>query len=192
MSAETIYKVLGPGRTPHHGGTGKWPQRKRWLTIEGDLIPCQNGLHLCRGESQLLEWLGPEIWLAEYDGEVIAQEDKIVVRRARLLERTPWDDRMARLFAADCAESVLSHFEARFPGDDSPRKAIEATRSFARGEIDRAAWSAARSAAESVARSVARSAAWSAAESVARSAAWSVARSAQADLLGSYLRGERT
>lgn len=33
------------------------------------------------------------------------------------------------LFAADCAERVLSIFEERYPTDDRPRKAIEAARS---------------------------------------------------------------
>lgn len=58
----------------------------------------------------------------------------------------PRDDQSARdealrerrsqaLCAADCAEGVLALFEDAVPGDDRPRKAIEAARAWARGEI---------------------------------------------------------
>ena len=36
-----------------------------------------------------------------------------------------------KFFAADCAQSVLNLFERRFPGDDRPRKAIDAARDAA-------------------------------------------------------------
>jgi hypothetical protein len=45
------------------------------------------------------------------------------------------DHRAQALWAADCAERVLTHFEQEFPDDDRPRKAIEAARAWARGEI---------------------------------------------------------
>jgi len=70
------------------------------------------------------------------------------------------------LWAADCAEHVLPHFEQRHPEDSRPRQAIEAARAWARGEIDvgsaRAAaleaHAAARAAAEPSARAAARAA----------------------------------
>jgi hypothetical protein len=39
------------------------------------------------------------------------------------------------LQAAESAESVLAQFEVRHPRDDRPRKAIEAGRAWARGEL---------------------------------------------------------
>src|SRR4051794_11774393 len=39
------------------------------------------------------------------------------------------------LWAADCAEHVLPHFETVAPGDLRPRAAIGAARAWARGEI---------------------------------------------------------
>jgi len=45
------------------------------------------------------------------------------------------DRRAQAAWAADCAERVLAYFEDVFPGDDRPRKAIEAARAWARGEI---------------------------------------------------------
>ena len=70
------------------------------------------------------------------------------------------------LWAADCAEHVLPHFEQRHPDDGRPRQAIEAGRAWARGEIEvgsaRAAaleaHAAARAAAEPSARAAARAA----------------------------------
>ena len=52
-----------------------------------------------------------------------------------------------RLIAADFAEHVLPLFEADYPDDDRPRKAIEAARAFARGEVTRTQLKAARAAA---------------------------------------------
>lgn len=45
----------------------------------------------------------------------------------------PFDKRALALWAADCAEHVLIHFESPHPDDDRPRKAIEAARLWARG-----------------------------------------------------------
>ena len=44
-------------------------------------------------------------------------------------------DSIKRLIACDFAESVLHIFESKRPSDDRPRKAIEAARGFAKGEI---------------------------------------------------------
>ena len=44
------------------------------------------------------------------------------------------DRNLLALWAADCAEHMLRHFEELFPDDDRPRKAVEAARGRARGE----------------------------------------------------------
>ena len=87
-----------------------------------------------------------------------------------------------RLLGCEYALSSIDNFEKEFSEDDRPRKAIETSIAFAKGDItedelaaaESAAESAAWSAAESAAESAAWSAAWSAAES-AWSAAWSAA-----------------
>lgn len=148
-----LYKVLNTNGNAYHGGTGAWhlPAGKhpgKWMPpIEGELTPCLNGYHLCR-ETDLLDWLGPAIFEAEHRGEIVKYVDKVIVRHARLLRRYEgWDETTARLFAADCAERVLTIFEKQRPKDDRPRKAIEAARAYARGEIDDAAKAAAGAAA---------------------------------------------
>jgi hypothetical protein len=45
------------------------------------------------------------------------------------------DHRLLAVWAADCAQHVLHHFEQARPGDDRPRRAIDMGRAWARGEI---------------------------------------------------------
>lgn len=45
------------------------------------------------------------------------------------------DHHRLAVWAADCAEHVLDHFERVRPGDDRPRRAIEFGRAWARGEV---------------------------------------------------------
>ena len=91
-------------------------------------------------------------------------------------------DRIARLFAADCAEHVLHVWTAVYPGDNRPAEAIRAARAYAIGETTKdelraaedAAWAAADEASVWAAASAARAAA------AAASAAAAVACAARA------------
>ena len=200
MSTTTMYKVLSADGKSCNGGNAEWslPTQNddgswcpgEWMPeIDGELVPCKNGYHLCRRQD-LLCWLGDAIFEAEYSGEIVEGDDKIVVRQVRLLSRLEaWNERTARLFAADCAEQVLHLFEREHSDDKRPRLAIEAARRFANGEIDRvdlaaawaAAWAAASDAAGAAAWDAASDAAWAAARAAwdaARDAAWDAARDA--------------
>ena len=57
----------------------------------------------------------------------------ITVRRGGSLR----DDHhhLLAVWAADCAQHVLHHFERERPGDDRPRRAIDLGRAWARGEV---------------------------------------------------------
>jgi hypothetical protein len=180
-------------------GTGTW-QVNRWRSVSGDLIPCRNGLHAVTADN-LLPFLGDQLWRVEIGDEYLWHTDssmgrKLVARRMRLVERIEtWNDRTARLFAADCAERVLPLFEVEHPNDPRPRAAIETARRFATGNATKdelaaagaaaAAWDAARDAAwaaadaaRAAARDAARAAAWTAAWDVAWAAAWDAAGAA--------------
>ena len=65
----------------------------------------------------------------------------ITVRRGGTLQDD--DHRLLAMWAADCAEHVLHHFEQTQPADDRPRRAIDLGRAWARGE---STWWEARSA----------------------------------------------
>jgi hypothetical protein len=66
----------------------------------------------------------------------------ITVRRGGTLQDD--DHRLLAMWAAECAERVLHHFERARPGDDRPRRAIDLGRAWAGGEIT---WAVARTAA---------------------------------------------
>jgi hypothetical protein len=57
----------------------------------------------------------------------------ITVRRGGSLRDD--DHHLLAVWAADCAQHVLHHFERARRGDDRPRRAIELGRAWARGEI---------------------------------------------------------
>jgi hypothetical protein len=57
----------------------------------------------------------------------------ITVRRGGILKDD--DHRLLAMWAADCAEHVLHHFEQARPKDDRPRRAIDLGRAWAQGEI---------------------------------------------------------
>lgn len=85
---------------------------------------------------------------------------------AKLVGRS--DHKTLAMWAADCAERAMPYFEKNYPEDDRPRKAIEATRTWARTgafkmadvrAVSLAAHAAARDVAEDdAARSAARAA----------------------------------
>ena len=145
------YKVLGKGGKACNGGKGKWYLPKngksgKWMPKIEDIKPCESGYHLCELRD-LIDWLNEEIYEAEGRGESIRDNNKTVFQEARLIRKCEgWNDKSARLFDADCAERVLSVYEKRHPDDDRPRKAIEATRKYANGEISKGelitAWAA--------------------------------------------------
>jgi hypothetical protein len=57
----------------------------------------------------------------------------VTVRRGGTLSDD--DHHLLAVWAADCAEHVLHHFERVRPGDGRPRRAIELARAWARGEV---------------------------------------------------------
>ena len=106
------------------------------------------------------------------------QTDAIWSLRCVLPSQEKQRDCEARLFACDCAESVLHIFEAKFPDDKRPRACIETDRRFAFGDATMAELATARDAAATAAWGASAASAASAA-----TAAWaaSAARAAEND-----------
>jgi hypothetical protein len=160
-------KFLSDGRGPHSGEP--WTIGE-WVEAEGPLVPFHNGIHACT-LGQAVRWVTPSAFVVELDGDIIDDGHQLVARRGRLVKRVGgWDDRTARLFAADCAENVLHIFEDACPGDLRPRRAIETARSVAAGRITPEGAEQARAEADA--------AAWDAPAPAPRLAAWSASRAA--------------
>jgi hypothetical protein len=174
--SETLYKVLNEdGSAIYADFTWPLPNGKptKWVRAKGDLVLCENGIHLAR-EQDLPYWLGPAIFRAEARGERIDDENKIVVREARLIEKVEtWNDRTGRLFACDCAARAMEQYGN---ADERSLNAIRVARDFVAGEATREDMAAA------------GASAWAA----ARAAAGAAEREWQAARLMEYLRGERT
>jgi len=109
------------------------------------------------------------------------------------MRRDSPDDRSVVLWAAECAEHVIGHFEQIRPTDDRPRRAIEAARAWVRGELEAgqareaafAAHSDARDCEHDAARAAARAAGHAAASThvadhAGRAAAYAVAAATHA------------
>jgi len=125
------------GRAPMGVGRWKLPRGSRagaWMpAIEGELVPCQRGYHLVPVQF-LLKWASDRLWIAEYDGDLVAHEDKVVVRRARILsEVTTWSKKTIAGLGLDFAERAALHaaealprWKDAYPEDGRPAAAIEA------------------------------------------------------------------
>lgn len=134
-------------------------------------------------------------------------DDALLALRATAPAQDAERDRLARLFACDCAEAVLPHWLAVYPADDRPAAAIRAARAYALAPSDDASYAsdaarAARYAARDAARDAASAASYASyaslaardasyAASDASLAASDAARDAQTALLRAYLRGEK-
>ncbi len=151
----TLFKVLGKDGSAYHGGGGAWyppngKQPGKWMPpLKGEIQLCRNGYRYLTGTRQLLEWLGPVLWIVEVRSDIATDSEKGAARQARLLERVEnWNEVTARLFAADCAHRALKREQdaGQEPASRS-WQAVEAARLFATGQMPRerldAAWDAA-------------------------------------------------
>jgi len=119
---------------PTNNNDGTWTPGEWMPDVKGELVLGVNGYHVVT-QSQLVQWLGLRIFEVEVGPEVICDKNKSVARTCRLLrEYTNWNEKVARLFACDCAERVLHIFEWAFPGEDAPRRAIEIARRYVNGK----------------------------------------------------------
>lgn len=134
------YKTLHKdGRSPFAGVDWYLPNGKPgdWMPRVKTIVECQSGYHICR-QKDLIYWIGETVYTVEVRGRVYRYGEKCACHQARLVSKIEtWTGEMQSLVAADIAELVLPIFEKQRPEDSRPRDAINATRRFALGEIDR-------------------------------------------------------
>ena len=179
MSLDYMKFLTEDGRGPYSGM--RMPIGE-WLSVAGELEMCVNGFHAATPRNAI-EWVNARCHLVEIRGDRIDSSGKVCVREINLGPALDtWNERTARLLAADFAESVLHIFEDANPGDDRPREAIQVARAFAVGKVGdsarRTAWAAAGRTARAAAWAAAGDAAWAAAWAAAGDAAWAAARDA--------------
>jgi Imm-5 like putative immunity protein len=78
-------------------------------------------------------WTWPRLGSSSTTRPEVSAWENQGVRSPQTLSQA--DRRIVATWAADCAERVLSLFEAEAPGDRGPREAIGRARAFARGEL---------------------------------------------------------
>jgi len=172
-------------------GDGRLVEVGATLECEGEPELCGNGMH---GSARLIDAVhyarGPIVCRVKIEGDVIESEDKLCGRRRTVLWMMD-ATRILHEFACACAEDALALVEQP---DERSVAAIEAKRSWLKGEItDKkldSAWAAAWDASQNVAwvaSAAASAAAWAASRSAARAAsaaardaAWAAARAASA------------
>ena len=179
ITLDTPLKFTAPGGVPYAGS-----ESFRWSLPDGDRpgewakqyksapILCKRGYHWCEAQ-HAIHHLNAECWLFEPAGATVRGSEKCVSQGGRLLRRVEtWTERTARLFTADCAESVV-----HLCGDDPrPWQAIEVARRYAHGEATEEALEAANAAAVDAAWDATMDAACAAAAAAARAAAWNAAK----------------
>ena len=120
----TLYKVLGEDMRSCHGGDHIWTPGE-W-TPPVDPRMCKQGWHLCRGTMQLLEWLGPQIWVAEARGKILESDDKICVESCRIVRRIDaWYEDAARWLAYRCLDREQERYADQ--ADVARRRGYELT-----------------------------------------------------------------
>ena len=112
-----VYKVLNEGRSEFTGWHWPLPHGDRpgeWVTAEGELALCHNGIHAATVE-QLPHWLGMELWEIEVAGQVRHEEAAVLASRGRLVTKIEaWDEAMRQTFARWCLERAQT-IAQRYP-----------------------------------------------------------------------------
>jgi hypothetical protein len=134
------YKFLDAGGVSPFAGF-HWPVGE-WVDA-GAADPCRRGIHACR-VSDLPFWLGEELWEIELDGELVAQQRKVVAPRGRLVRRV---DAWNRDVLEELGRDVLARTRLRFGAVAGVGGYVgDIQRHLATGRVPLAAFAAARAA----------------------------------------------
>jgi hypothetical protein len=111
-------------------GSQEWVP-ERWYSVQGQLVLCRNGFHCSPGILAALGYIKGEVLAeVETDGSCLPGGDKSAHETMRIVRAWRWTQRDSVELAVFAAEKVLGIFESAVPGNDRPRKAIEAARAW--------------------------------------------------------------
>ena len=124
MSKQYLYKFLDAGLKSHYDGS-PWTVGK-WRTVPEPTVECL-GLNASRYVSDALGYVrGVVLAKVEVGGKIIKGDDKWTCEKMRLVAVADWGKEHSLRMAIFAARSCLDKFEQKYPGNDKPRKAIEA------------------------------------------------------------------
>jgi hypothetical protein len=94
-----------------NGAPGAW--------VEAEVDPCRSGVHAAR-VADLPYWLGPLLYEAELDGDIVEHVHKIVAARGRLVRRIDgWNDETRDAYSLMCVARA-AELAASAPGKLGP------------------------------------------------------------------------
>lgn len=109
MQNEKLYfKVLNEDMASLYSHK-KWKKPPLWMPRIKTLTMCESGYHLTDID-HLIEWLGPVIWIAEPDGKIVTDTNKIVCERARLVKRLDTWNKKLRVYSRLIARNMCFPF----------------------------------------------------------------------------------
>ena len=129
MKQKTLYKFLRTGLKSDRKGFG-W-KIGEWQHVDGEIECCENGFHASYTPLQALGYVRGEI-IAEVEvkGKSDKESDKEAWSDMRIVRAWNWTKEDSVELAIFAAEQVIDIFEKKVPGDDRPRKAIEAAKAY--------------------------------------------------------------
>ena len=143
-----------------------------WQTHEGEIVLCGSGFHASPTIQDAIGFVAPGVIASvEVRGDKIADANKSVHRKMRVLRTWPWTQEASVRLAVYAAELVVKNFERKYPDDNRPRAAIAAA----------TAWLADPTAANARAAYSAAASAYSAASAADRAAASAAYRADSAE-----------
>jgi len=123
------------------------PAIGEWLEHDGPLAMCESGLHAGPTPFDALKYApGEFLHLVELDGELIAQDDKVVCRKRKIVATIDATD-LLRKFARTVALKVIHLWDAPPVVREYLETGDESKRAAAGDAARAAAWAAARAAA---------------------------------------------
>jgi hypothetical protein len=123
------YKTILDGKTSSYGDH-KWIMNK-WYQCEGELKLCGNGFHASELIQDAMVYVRPGyVCKVEVRGDVVHGDDKSCFREMRIVKAYKWTKKDSVALAIECAEQVLSIYEAKYPKDMRVRDAIKAAKKW--------------------------------------------------------------
>lgn len=127
-----MYKFLRlrNGKIVSEHGEQVWEVGKKY-SVEGRIECCRNGYHASDTPLDALNYVNGEVLaICEGSGNSDIQSDKSAWQNMTITKAYKWQKVDSVALAIYCAEKVIGIYEAKYPGDNRPRNAIDAAKKW--------------------------------------------------------------